>query len=105
MIVPIYAVLYIFKYTSFLSRLAISTKREYLADAGAVEITKNSRALASALRKISKDPYIEAIKREDIAQLFIENPSSSGNNEWNKLFKFFDTHPPIRKRIRILDQF
>ncbi|MEG1684967.1 MAG: M48 family metallopeptidase, partial [Bacteroides sp.] len=57
-----------------LMRFAISRKREYLADAGSAEMTKNPLALANALRKISVDPDIEAVKREDIAQLFIQNP-------------------------------
>lgn len=57
-----------------LMRFAISRKREYMADAGAAEMTKNPLALASALRKISADPDIEAVKREDVAQLFIEHP-------------------------------
>ena len=55
-------------------RFAISRKREYLADAGSAEMTKNPLALASALRKISADPDIEAVKRDDVAQLFIQHP-------------------------------
>ena len=76
-----------------LMRFAISRKREYMADAGAAEMTKNPLALANALRKISADPAIEAVQRKDIAQLFI------------KLSGLFATHPPIEKRIEILEQF
>ena len=85
---------------STLMRFAISRKREYLADAGAVEMTHRPLALASALRKISGDPTIEAVKRSDVAQMFIENPAAKG-----KTSSMFATHPPITERIRILEQF
>lgn len=87
---------------SILMRFAISRKREYLADAGSAEMTKNPLALASALRKISADPDIESVRREDVAQLFIEHP---GKQARNALTSLFATHPPIKKRIRILEQF
>lgn len=88
-----------------LMRFAISRKREYLADAGAAEMTKNPHALASALRKISADPDIEAVKREDVAQLFIENPGQQTKSALSGLSGLFATHPPIEKRIQILEQF
>lgn len=88
-----------------LMRFAISRKREYLADAGAAEMTKNPHALASALRKISADPDIEAVKREDVAQLFIENPGKQTKSALSGLSGLFATHPPIEKRIQILEQF
>jgi heat shock protein HtpX len=89
---------------SSLMRFAISRKREYLADAGAVEMTKRPQALANALRKIALDPQVEAIKRKDVAQLFIENPAVTSHFR-NPLSGLFATHPPIRKRIEILEQF
>ncbi|MBG7610720.1 M48 family metalloprotease, partial [Polaribacter sp. BAL334] len=92
---------------SSLFRFSLSRKREYLADAGAAELTKNPLALASALKKISADPWIEAVKREDIAQMFIDHPTKK--KEENSLITFFNsifaTHPPIEKRIKILEQF
>lgn len=88
-------------------RFALSRKREYLADAGAAEMTKNPLAMASALKKVSKDPWIEAVKREDVAQLFLEHPTKKEKK--NSLVSFFNgmfaTHPPIQKRIQILEQF
>ena len=88
-----------------LMRFAISRKREYMADAGAAEMTKNPLALASALRKISADPDIEAVKREDVAQLFIEHPGKQAKSSFSRLSGLFATHPPIKKRIEVLEQF
>ena len=90
---------------SMLMRFAISRKREYLADAGAAEMTKNPLALASALRKISADPDIEAVKREDVAQLFIQHPGKQAQSALSGLSGLFATHPPIEKRIQVLEQF
>lgn len=88
---------------ALLLRFGVSRSREYMADAGAAEMTRKPYALASALRKISSDPLIEAVENRDVAQLFIENPQPE-----EKKFSFsnlFSTHPPIQKRIELLDQF
>ena len=88
---------------AILLRFGISRSREYMADAGAAEMTRKPYALASALRKIDRDPLIEAVRNHDVAQLFIENPQPE-----DKKFSFsnlFSTHPPIQKRIELLDQF
>ena len=90
---------------SILMRFAISRKREYLADAGSAEMTKNPLALASALRKISADPDIEAVKRDDVAQLFIQHPGKQAESVLSGMSGLFATHPPIGKRIQILEQF
>ncbi|MCD7923813.1 MAG: M48 family metallopeptidase [Bacteroides sp.] len=90
---------------AILMRFAISRKREYLADAGSAEMTKNPLALASALRKISADPDIEAVKREDVAQLFIQHPGKQAKSALSGLSGLLATHPPIEKRIQILEQF
>ena len=91
-------------FISILLRFGISRKREYLADAGAAEITKKPYALANALRKISGDPLIEAVESRDVAQLFIENPKPSAHKSasWDNLFA---THPSIEKRIELLEQY
>jgi len=90
-------------FISLFLRFGISRNREYMADAGAAEMTKNPQALASALRKISADPYIEAVESRDVAQLFIEHPAKEENRSW--LDGIFETHPPIKKRIELLEQF
>jgi len=74
-----------------------------MADAGAAEMTRKPYALANALRKIDQDPLIEAVQRRDVAQLFIDNPQPEGKKF--SLSNFFSTHPPIEKRIELLDQF
>lgn len=87
-------------------RFALSRKREFLADAGAVELTKKPLALANALRKISSDPWIEAVKREDVAQMFIDHPSKKKKKSIASFFNgLFATHPPIKERIQVLEQF
>jgi len=90
-----------------LMRFAISRNREYLADAGSAEMTRRPDALASALRKIAFDPHIAAVKRDDIAQLFIEHPKKKEKNKqfFSGISGLFATHPPIEKRIAILEQF
>jgi heat shock protein HtpX len=90
-------------FISMLMRFGISRSREFMADAGSAEMTKNPRALASALRKISKDPAIEAVESRDVAQLFIDNPKPSAHGfSWDNLFA---THPPMEKRIELLEQY
>lgn len=90
---------------SILMRFAISRKREYLADAGSAQMTRKPWALARALRKISADPDIEAVEREDVAQLFIEHPGRQAKSALSGLSGLFATHPPIKKRIEVLEQF
>ena len=89
-----------------LFRFALSRKREFLADAGSAELTRRPQSLASALRKISVDPTIEAVKRKDIAQMFIDNPGEPEEKKTSFSFaNIFATHPPIEKRIQLLEQY
>ena len=96
------AVAYLF---TLLTRFAISRKREYMADAGGAELCGNPLALASALRKISGDPGLENVKRDDIAQLFIIHPQHFAPGLTSFFSSLFSTHPDTRKRIEILEQF
>jgi heat shock protein HtpX len=88
-----------------LFRFALSRKREYLADAGSAELTRRPQSLASALRKVAADPTIEAVKRKDVAQMFIENPQEGEEKSTFSFANLFATHPPIEKRIKLLEQF
>ena len=91
---------------SILFKFALSRKREYLADTGAAQMTRNPMALASALRKISNNHHVDEVKSEDIQQMFIENaPEDSSMGFLGGLGGLFATHPPIEKRIQILEQF
>lgn len=93
-------------FLSSLFRFAISRQREYMADAGSANLTKNPLALASALEKISTDAQIEAVRRNDIAQMFIDNPQNKKIRPVSFPFgSLFMTHPPIEKRIALLRQF
>jgi len=89
---------------SNLMRFAISKSREYIADTGSVEMTQRPQALASALKKIARNPNIEAMERNDIAQLFIDHPRRR-EQFLSGISDLFDTHPPIEKRITILEQY
>jgi len=91
---------------SSIFRFAISRQREFMADAGSATMTKNPLALASALEKISADPAIEAVRRNDVAQMFIDNPRPKKERPASfQVSSLFMTHPPIEKRIAILRQF
>jgi heat shock protein HtpX len=83
---------------ALLLRLALSRRREFLADAGAVDLTHKPEAMIAALKKISGHANVPAISSE-IRQLFIENPPSSAS-----LFGLFATHPPIEQRIAVLEK-
>lgn len=86
---------------SVVFKFAISRKREYMADAGAADLTKKPRALASALRKISQNHDLPQM-HDDLKQLCIANHV---NKKGFSLSQWFATHPPIQKRIAILEGF
>ncbi len=88
-------------FLSMLFKLALSRKREYMADAAAANMTRKPWGLANALKKISGNHRIETVKNKDVANLFIENKPSKKSFFSN----IFATHPPIEKRIQVLEQF
>ena len=90
---------------TLLTRFAISRKREYMADAGGAELCGNPLALASALRKISADPGLGDVGRDDIAQMYIIHPGSAVKGIMSFINSLFATHPSTESRIRILEQF
>ena len=82
---------------SMLIRFALSRTREYLADAGAVELTKNPDAMVRALRKISTRAEMDVPSRMEA--FFIENPLKA------RVGGLFSTHPDIEDRIEKLQKF
>lgn len=84
-----------------LIQLAVSRRREFLADASGALMTRNPDALASALAKISKDKEVLEAATNATAHLYIENPFKEKKfSAWYS--SLFNTHPPVEERIRIL---
>lgn len=79
---------------AILIRFTLSRRREYMADAGAVALTKNPDAMISALQKISGRSRLGETP-DEIREMFIENPKVG-------FLSVFATHPPISKRIAML---
>lgn len=77
-------------------QMAISRNREYLADAGSVELTRNPQELISALKKLSHAEPMQQVD-EASAALYISNPLKKTAN-------LFDTHPPMEERIARLEK-
>jgi len=84
-----------------LIQLAISRKREYLADASGALLTRYPEGLASALEKISKYGRPMIKQSNAIAHLYIANPTGSGVFA-KKVGNLFSTHPPVEERIKRL---
>jgi heat shock protein HtpX len=82
-----------------LIKLAISRRREYLADASGALLTRYPEGLARALEKISTYNLPMKVASTSTAHLFISNPFGSGSKSISNLFQ---THPPIAERIKIL---
>ena len=80
-----------------LIQLAVSRKREFLADASGALLTRYPEGLASALEKIAADPAPLRAANQATAHLYIANPFKG-----KKITNLFLTHPPIEERIKIL---
>ncbi|MDD5749656.1 MAG: M48 family metallopeptidase [Patescibacteria group bacterium] len=84
-----------------LIQLAISRKREYLADASGALLTRYPQGLAKALEKISRQSQPLKRANKATAHLYIANPFAASGK---KISQAFSTHPPIEERIRLLRQ-
>jgi heat shock protein HtpX len=82
-----------------LIQLAISRRREYLADASGVKLTRQPQGLIDALKKIANDNVPLETASTATASLYISNPFKG-----NKIASLFSTHPPIEDRIKALEE-
>ena len=80
-----------------LMQFAISRRREYLADASAIKLTRQPSGLIEALEKLKQDKNILESASTATASLYISNPFKE-----NKINNLFSTHPPIDDRIKAL---
>jgi len=91
------AIFILARFLAIALRFALSRKREFLADAGAVELTKNPDAMIGALRKIQGRSEIEAPRQ--VQEMFLDHPRAAG------FAGLFATHPPIDDRVEALIEF
>ena len=84
-----------------LIQLAISRKREFLADATGALLTRYPEGLAGALEKIAADPNSLRVANNSTAHLFIASPFR-GRQTKSWFTKLFMTHPPVEERIKVL---
>jgi len=87
-----------------LLRLAVSRKREFLADADGAMLTRYPPGLASALRKLSADREPLEAANKATAHMYIINPLKDLKRGGGAVAKLFSTHPPIEDRIAALEK-
>jgi heat shock protein HtpX len=98
------ALLVIAPFAALLMQFALSRKRELLADARGVSLTRYPPGLISALKKLQEDQTVVHAATRATAQLWIESPlDREPGHKGSKLNSAFDTHPPLEERIRILE--
>lgn len=86
-----------------LMQLALSRRREYLADSTAVEFTRNPDGLISALQKLDSDPNELKTANNSTAHMYIVSPfKSNANGEKRRKTNILSTHPSIDDRIEAL---
>lgn len=86
-----------------LIQLAISRRREFLADAGSAMITRQPSGLISALKKISLDREPLEAANKATAHLYIANPFKDNQRGISWFANMFNTHPPVAERIKALE--
>ena len=84
-------------------QMAVSRRREFLADATAVEITRNPQGLISALKKLDYDSNELKSANNATAHMYIVNPFKDNPNKKKRKAGLLDTHPSIDERIEALE--
>ena len=87
---------------SKLMQLAVSRRREFLADATAVEFTRNPDGLISALQKLDADSHKLETANSSTAHMYIANPFKKKEKGLKKLADWFSTHPSVEARVEAL---
>lgn len=86
-----------------LIQMAISRRREFLADASSVKLTRQPGGLISALRKLGADHEPLEVANKATAHLYIINPFKSVHGRLDHFANLFNTHPPLAERIKALE--
>ncbi len=113
LVILAFALLILAPFIALLMQFAMSRRRELLADASGVQLTRYPPGLISALEKLKSDKAVVHHATRATAQMWIESPLDRGNKEadgngegkkgsW--LNRAFDTHPPLDERIKILKE-
>ena len=84
-----------------IAQMALSRNREYLADAGSVELTRNPHGMISALEKLKTAQPMKHVAPSS-SGLYISDPEENGHHHWYD--DLFATHPPLDARIKRLEE-
>jgi heat shock protein HtpX len=105
LVVLAFALLILAPFIAQLMHFAVSRKRELLADASGVQLTRYPPGLISALEKLQTDKAVVRNATRATAQLWIESPlDRDQQHKRTRLNRAFDTHPPLEERIKILKE-
>jgi heat shock protein HtpX len=114
LVILAFALLILAPFIALLMQFAVSRRRELLADASGVQLTRYPPGLIAALEKLKNDKAVVHHATRATAQMWIESPLERGQGEGDDdgegqkkgswLNRAFDTHPPLDERIRILKE-
>ncbi|MBM3676658.1 MAG: zinc metalloprotease HtpX [Actinobacteria bacterium] len=103
-VIPVIIALVLAPIAAVMLQMALSRRREFLADASAAAMLNDAEAMALALRKLQLDQQTLHYADHAIAHLFIESPVHRIRGVGELLGSLFQTHPPLDERIRRLEE-